>query len=59
MLLMEEIFMTNQVAPNQKQHVKQPAKDTPRKETPKAREQNKRPNQKDASDLPSGWAFAT
>jgi hypothetical protein len=51
--------MKNQVAPNQKQQSKQPAKDASRKEPAKAQEQNKRPNQKDASDLPSGWAFAT
>jgi hypothetical protein len=51
--------MKNQVAQDKKHNAKQPAKDIPRKEPTKARQQGKTPNQKDASDLPADWAFAT
>ncbi|MES2219201.1 MAG: hypothetical protein V4501_12420 [Pseudomonadota bacterium] len=51
--------MKNQVAPDRKHNPKQPAKDTPRKEPPKARQEGKPPNQRDASDLPADWVFAT
>jgi hypothetical protein len=52
--------MTNQVAQgNKKEGFKQPAKSTPRKESLKTRDNSKEPNQRDASDLPSGWVFAT
>jgi hypothetical protein len=51
--------MTNQVAPKNKHQAQSSTKNSQRQEPSKAREQNNKPNQKDASDLPSGWAFAT